>query len=125
MPVYLKGKLKLIPKVKSRLGALLFDEDPTVIPVKYYNYSKVFLAKYIAKLLKHTEMNAHTIKLKKGKQQSFGLIYSLASFKLENLKTYIETNLANVFIRLFKSFIEASILFDRKLDENLCLCVNY
>ena len=40
----------------------------------------------------------HAIELEKGKQPSFGLIYSLRPVELEILKTYIKTNLANSFI---------------------------
>ena len=43
----------------------------------------------------------------------------------ETLKTYIETNLANGFIRLSKSSAGAPILFDRKSDGSLWLCINY
>ena len=45
--------------------------------------------------------------------------------ELETLKTYIETNLANGFIRPSKSPAGAPILFERKLDGSLWFCVNY
>ena len=45
--------------------------------------------------------------------------------KLETLKTYIETSLANGFIRPSKSPADPSILFDRKSDGFFRLCVNY
>ena len=45
--------------------------------------------------------------------------------ELETLKVYIETNLANGFIRLSKPPADAPILFDRKSDGSLRLCVNY
>ncbi len=41
------------------------------------------------------------------------------------MKAYIENNLANGFIILFKSPAEAPILFDKKLDGSLRLCVDY
>ena len=70
-------------------------------------------------------MNEHAIKLEEGKQLLFGPIYSLGPIELETLKTYIETNLANGFIRPFKSPTEALILFDRKPDISLYLYVDY
>ena len=70
-------------------------------------------------------MNEHTIKLEEGKQPLFGPIYSLGLVELETLKTYIKTNLANGFIQPSKSPIEALILFDRKPDGSLRLCVDY
>ena len=45
--------------------------------------------------------------------------------ELETLKAYIETNLANGFIRPSKSPTGAPILFDQKSDGSLRLCVNY
>ena len=45
--------------------------------------------------------------------------------ELETLKTYIKTNLANGFIKLSKSPIDAPILFDWKSDSSLRLCVDY
>ena len=45
--------------------------------------------------------------------------------ELETLKAYIETNLANGLIRPSKSPAGAPILFDRKSDGSLRLCVDY
>ena len=44
---------------------------------------------------------------------------------METLKTYIKTKLANSFIRPSKSSVGALIFFNRKLDGNLRLCVDY
>lgn len=44
--------------------------------------------------------------------------------ELEILKTYIENNLANSFIRLSKFLVGAFIFFDQKSDGSLNLCVN-
>ena len=43
----------------------------------------------------------------------------------ENLKTYIETNLVNGFIRSSKSLTVAPILFDQKSDGFFWLYANY
>ncbi len=45
--------------------------------------------------------------------------------KLEILKAYIKNNLANDFIRPSNSPARAPILFDKKLDSSLRLCVDY
>ena len=70
-------------------------------------------------------MNEHAIELEEGKKPPFGPIYSLGPMELETLKTYIETNLANGFIHPSKSPARAPILFDRKPDGSLRLCVDY
>ena len=76
-------------------------------------------------LLENTRINEYAIELKKGKQPSFGPIYSLELIELETLKTYIEINLANSFIRSFESPIGAPILFNRKSDRSLCPYIDY
>ena len=76
-------------------------------------------------LPENTGMNEHAIKLEESKQLPFGLIYNLGPVMLETFKTYIKTNLANSFIRPFKSPAGASILFDRKPDGSLRLCIDY
>ena len=78
-----------------------------------------------AKLLENIRMNKYTIELEKSMQPPFGPIYSLGSFELETLKTYIETNLANNFICHCKFRIGALILLDMKPDKSLRLCVDY
>ena len=70
-------------------------------------------------------MKEHAIKLEKGKQSPFRLIYSLGLVELETLKNYIKTILANSFIQPFKSPAGASILFNRKPDKSFHLCVDY
>ena len=45
--------------------------------------------------------------------------------ELEILKTYIETHFKTGFIRVSKSPTDAAILFDKKPDGSLRLCVNY
>lgn len=61
-----------------------------------------------------TWINNHAIKLVDGQQLPYGPIYSLEPLELETLKAYIETNLANEFIKLSKSSTDIPILFDRK-----------
>ena len=112
-------------KKQAQIGALLFDKALTEVLAEYSDYSDVFLAENAAKLPDNIGINEHAIKLEEGKQPPFNLIYSLESVKLETLKTYIKTNLANSFIQLFKSLAGAPILFDRKPDGSLRLCMDY
>ena len=121
MPVYSERQAH----IKAQVGALLFNKIPIEIPAKYSDDSDVFSAEYVVKLLKNTGMNEHAIKLKKSKQLPFRLIYNLGPVELETLKIYNKTNLANGFIRPSKSSVGAPILFNRKLDRSLRLCVDY
>ena len=121
MPVHSKRQAQ----IETQVGALLFNKAPIEVLVEYSDYSNVFLAEYTAELPKNTGINEHTIKLEEGKQPPFGPIYSLGLVKLETLKIYIKTNLANGFIRFFKSPTEALILFNRKPNRLLYFYVDY
>ena len=110
---------------QAQVRALLFDKALTEIPAEYSDYSNIFSAKNVAELPENTGINEHVIELEEDKQPPFSPIYSLRPIELEILKTYIETNLANGFIRLFKSPTGALIFFDKKLDGSLHLCVDY
>ena len=112
-------------QIKAQVGALLFNKALIEVSAEYSDYSNIFSTEYAAELSENTGINEHIIKLKKGKQPLFGSIYSLELVELEILKTYIKTNLAISFIRPSKSPIRASILFDKKLDGNLYLCMDY
>ena len=92
---------------------------------KYSDFANVLLEEKVLVLPERTELNEHTIGLENDKQSPYGLIYSLGLVELENLKTYIETHLKTGFIQPSKSPASVPILFNRKPDGSLCLCVNY
>ena len=123
--IWEQEKMPVHSKKQAQVGVLLFDEAPTEVSAEYSDYSNVFSAENAAELLETTGMNEHAIKLEEGKQPPFGPIYSLRLVELETLKTYIKTNLANGFIWLSKSPAGAPILFDRKPNGSLRLCVDY
>ena len=120
-----REELPVDSKKQAQTRATLFNEALTEVPAEYSDYSKIFSAENSAELPENIEMNEHAIKLEKGKQPPFSPIYSLELIELKTLKTYIKTNLVNGFIRPSKSSAGVSILFDRKPDRSLRLCVNY
>ena len=81
--------------------------------------------KNTAELPENTEINKYAIELKESKQQPFRLIYNLGLIELEMLKIYIKIKLANGFIRLSIFPTGAFILFDKKPDRSLYLCIDY
>ena len=68
------------------------------ILTKYSDFLDVFLKEKALVLLAITKLNQHAIKLQKDKQLLYSSIQSLGLIELKILKTYIKTNLANVFI---------------------------
>ena len=110
---------------RAQIAYLKADEAFTKVSSKYADFADVFLLKLVAKLLKHTGINDYAIELVDDWQPLYSLIYTLGPVELETLKAYIENNLVNNFIRSSKSPARASILFDKKLNGSLRLCVDY
>ena len=104
---------------------MVANEALTSISTKYSDFADVFSPKLASKLFKYTRINYHAIELVDDQQPLYEPIYSLGPVELETLKTYIETNLANSFIRLFKYPAGTPIFFNKKLDSSLRLCVDY
>jgi hypothetical protein len=67
----------------------------------------------------------HRIPLKEGFTPPFGPIYSLSQTELEALKKWLEENLSKGFIWASSSPTGAPILFMKKGDGSLQLCVDY
>ena len=119
----LESRMTIHPARKAQLASLLTEE--VTVPVEYSDFADVFLEKSANVLPERTGANEHAIKLEEGKEPPYEPIYNLKRVELETLKTYIETNLANGFIQASKSPAGAPILFVRKPDGSLRLCVDY
>ena len=117
--------LDVYPSRRPQISNLIAKKASTKIPAKYSDFADVFSPDLASKLPEHTGINNYAIELVEGQQPPYGPIYSLGPVELETLKAYIETNLANGFIRPSKSPAGAPILFDRKSDGSLRLCVDY
>jgi hypothetical protein len=94
------------------------------IPPQYQDFKDVFEKKNADLLPKHRPYDC-AIELQEGTQPPFGPIYNLLQTELTALREYIDENLAKGFIQHSKSPAGAPILFVKKKDESLCLCVDY
>ncbi len=110
---------------RAQIAHLKADEAPSKVPSEYADFADIISPKLAAELLEHTGINDHAIKLIDDRQPPYGPIYNLRPIELETLKAYIENNLANGFIRPSKSPTEAPILFDKKPNGSLRLCIDY
>ena len=104
---------------EPQISGLIIEEAPTKVSDEYSDFADVFSPDLASKLSKHTGINDHAIELVESQQPPYGLIYNLGPVKLKTLKAYIETNLANGFIKSLKSPAGAPILFNRKSDGSL------
>jgi hypothetical protein len=94
------------------------------LPKEFSDYVDVFCKVSADKLPEHTEYD-HTIPLEPGTKPPFGTIYPLSAVELKALDEYLEDNLAKGFIRHSSSPAGAPILFVKKSDGSLRLCVDY
>lgn len=102
---------------------LQWDKASTKMSAKYFNNADVFSLDMAMELPENTGIK-HAIELVEGKQLLYDPIYSPSSLKLETFKAYIKTHLNTGFIWPSKSPADALILFYKKPDDNLSLCVN-
>ena len=111
---------------RPQISGLIDKKVPIKVSVKYSDFVDIFSLDLASELPEHTGINDHAIKLVNDYQQpTYKPINSLGPVELEMLKTYNKTNLANWFIKLFKSPAGAPILFNQKSDSSLWLYVNY
>ena len=108
---------------KAQIVSLLTEEVKMLD--KYSDFADVFLEKKTLVLPERNKLNEYAINLENGKQPTYGPIYSLGLVELETLKIYIKTHLKTGLIQPSKSPTDTPILFDKKPDGSLHLCVNY
>ena len=98
--------------------------DLSSIPEEYHKYADVFSKSKAETLAPHCPYNLQ-IDLKKDFHPPIGTIYSLSKFKQEALKEFIDENLTNGFIHSMSSLHRAPVLFIKKKDGSLWLCVDF
>jgi RNase H-like domain found in reverse transcriptase/Reverse transcriptase (RNA-dependent DNA polymerase)/Integrase zinc binding domain/Chromo (CHRromatin Organisation MOdifier) domain/Integrase core domain/Retroviral aspartyl protease len=100
------------------------DPDLSLIPEEYHEFADVFSRKEANKLPPHRPYD-HRIPLQEGTAPPFGPIYNLTAEELKTVREYIEKHLKTQFIRHSQSPCSAPILFTKKPDGTLRLCVDY
>ncbi|MBW0537993.1 hypothetical protein O181_077708 [Austropuccinia psidii MF-1] len=94
-----------------------------VVPPAYHQYLDVFSKVKAEKLPPHRACDHH-IELE-GLLPPIGVIYSLSNQESETLRAYISENVEKGFIRPSSSSTGEPVLFVKKKDGGLCLCVDY
>jgi Reverse transcriptase (RNA-dependent DNA polymerase)/RNase H-like domain found in reverse transcriptase/Integrase zinc binding domain/Chromo (CHRromatin Organisation MOdifier) domain/gag-polyprotein putative aspartyl protease len=128
-----KGDLVALAFVSAVAGGevqvnTLNSDDPDAglkIPECYKDLSDVFSVKESQSLPPHRGHLDHHIPLDKDAKPVFGPIYNLSELELKVLKKYIEDNLKKQFIRPSTSPFGSPVLFVKKPDGSLRLCVDY
>ena len=99
-------------------------DDGGHIPAIYGDFVDVF-RKTKAETLPPHRSTDDAIDLEPGYNLPYERIYNLSEFELRTLKDYMEANQANGFIQRSSSPAEAPILFAKKKEGGLRLCVDY
>jgi hypothetical protein len=98
--------------------------DLSSIPEEYHEFSNVFSKDKAETLPEHCSY-ALKINLEEGQAPPPGRMYSLSPSELGPLRTFIEDNVRSGFIRPTNSPHGAPILFVRRKDGSLRLCMDY
>jgi len=98
--------------------------DLSTIPEEYHKYADVF-SKSKAETLALYHSYDLQIDLEKDSHSLVETIYSLSKFEQETLKEFIDENLTNGFICSTSSSHRAPVLFIKKKDGSLWLCVDF
>jgi hypothetical protein len=99
-------------------------EKPAEIPREYRDFADVFSELKANNLPEHRTYD-HKIELQEGAEPPFGPIYSLSEVELTTLKEYLQDNIEKGFIRTSTSPAGSPVLFVKKKDGSLRLCVDY
>ena len=98
--------------------------DLSAIPPEYQNYADIFSKAKASELPPHCKYDLK-IDLEEGTFPPLGTIYSLSLVELEALWTFINKNLCTGFIQPSSSPHAAPVLFIKKKDSSLQLCVDF
>ena len=98
--------------------------DMSNIPSKYHKFHNVF-SKSHANTLPTYQPYDLKIELEEGVTPPFGPIYSLSPHELQTLRELIDEHLANDLIHLTRSPSGTPVLFIKKKDSSLQLCIDF
>ena len=112
------------PDGKLRASSLGDTPDLSTVPEVYHDFADVFSKANASSLSPHRNFDLK-IKLEEGASPPPRRLYSLSPFELDALRKFINENLSTGFICPTSSLHTAPVLFIKKKDGSLCLCVDY
>jgi hypothetical protein len=114
------------PELFSRSASASASEPPdlSAIPEEYHEFADVFSKTRASHLAEHRPYDLR-INIDEDALPPLGPIYSLSATELEALRNFIDENIKIGFIRPSRSPMGAPVLFVKKKDGSLRLCVDY
>ncbi len=111
--------------LEARAMATDLPEDPlSIIPMEYLEFHDVFSGDKANTLAPHRPYNLK-INLEEGAKLFHGPVYSLSPPELSTLREFLEENIKNGFIHPSKSPWGSPVLFVKKKDGSLHLCMDF
>ena len=110
--------------IQANSAKLAETPDLSNVPSEYHEFADIFSKTKAEVLAPHHPYNLK-INLEEGAQPLIGPIYSLSASEQEALKEFIEENLNMGFIQPTLSLHGALVLFIKKKDSSLRLCVDF
>ena len=95
-----------------------------LVPKEYHKFLPLF-TEAVHNVLPPLRIYDHSIPLKEGSQPPFGPLYSLSRNELIAVREWLDKNLKRGWIWNSSSPARAPILFVKKADGSLSLCVDY
>ncbi len=99
-------------------------DSVTILLFKYFKFLNIFFKKNVDILSLHQAHN-HVIHLKEDAQFSVFALYNMSRDEILELHRYLNENLSKDFIQVSHFQTIISVLFVKKLKEELHFCVNY
>jgi len=110
--------------IQANSAKLAETPDLSNVPSEYHKFADVFSQTKAEILPPHRPYDLK-INLEEGAQPLVGPIYSLSASEQEFLKEFIQENLNMCFIQPTSSLYGALVLFVKKKDSSLRLCVDF
>src|SRR5258707_7757557 len=112
-------------RLEARAASTAQQEDPlNGVPQEYHDFRNVFSGEKANALPPHRLYNLK-INLEEGAKPFHGPIYSLLPPELTALRDFLEENTKNRFIHPSKSPWGSPVLFIKKKDRSLHLCIDF
>jgi len=99
-------------------------DSVTILSFRYFEFLDIFFKKNVDILSLH-QAHDHVIHFKEDAQFSVFALYNMSRDEILELRRYLNENLSKDFIQVSRSQTIISVLFVKKLEEELCFCVNY
>ena len=122
-----KNHQLFVTSVKAIKEALALWEAVDVLaklPREYHEFATLFFWEESNKLPSHRSYD-HTIPLLPDKEPSKNSLYNMSRDELLVLQKYLKEHLFKGFIRVSSSSAVSSVIFVKKPEGSLCLCVDY